>query len=121
MPIPKEFSMKFKSFRKKAGLTQRALAKMVGVSHTYISKIENNKLEHPPSISTICNMAEAMGIDSAELLRVSQKLPPYFDPIMSDTDALHFMQQASGMISSKEGWREMQRILEEMVEKGEIE
>ena len=121
MPIPKEFSKKFKAFRTKAGLTQRALANKVGVSHTYISKIENNKLEHPPSIATICKMAEAMGIDDAELLRASQKLPPFFDPIVNDPEGLKFFRRASGMISNPEGWREMQRILEEKVEKGEIE
>lgn len=39
-----------RSDRKNSGLSQRELAKKVGVDFTYISKIENGKLE--PSLAT---------------------------------------------------------------------
>lgn len=117
----KQFGNILREFRKKAGLSQRALARKVGVSHTYISKIENHKLDHTPSIRTLGKMAEALGIDSADMIRAANKIPSILDPFMRDPEALKFFRRASGMISNPEGWREMQRILEEKVEKGEIE
>jgi len=121
MTIEEEFAIQFREFRKKAGLSQRALAKKVGVHHTYISRIENHNLGHTPSIKTLYKMATAMGMDEAELIKAANKLPPFLDPIMGDPDAWNFYKYASEMISEPEGWKEMKRILEEKVDKGEIE
>lgn len=45
--------------RKEAGLTQRELAAAVGVDHTYISKMEGNKLDRAPAALTLKKLAKA--------------------------------------------------------------
>lgn len=55
-----------KIYREKNCLTQRQLAKKVGVSNQYISYIEN---EHKmPSFKTLNKIAKALGVRVSELL-----------------------------------------------------
>ncbi len=51
--------------------TQRDLATRLGVDFTYISKIENGKVEHPPSEDLIRRMAAVLGADAEELLALA--------------------------------------------------
>lgn len=46
--------------RKKRGLTQEQLAKLIGVSVRRISQIESGK--HPPKVSTLIMILDAMGL-----------------------------------------------------------
>jgi HTH-type transcriptional regulator, competence development regulator len=48
-----EFGVRVRALRRDSGLTQRALARDAGVDFTYLSKIENGRLEHLPSVKTI--------------------------------------------------------------------
>ena len=50
---------------------------MVGISHTYVSKIENEKLDFGdyPSEDLICKMAAAIDTDEDELLILAKKIP----------------------------------------------
>lgn len=50
---------------------------MVGISHTYVSKIENEKLDFGdyPSEELICKMAAALEADEDELLILAKKIP----------------------------------------------
>ena len=57
--------------RKRAGLTQRALADAVGVDFTYVSKIERDRLLVPPSWGLLVRMADVMGTDRWSLLGAS--------------------------------------------------
>lgn len=61
-------------------LTLRDLAALVGVGFTYLSKIENHKLEdgHGPSESLIHKLAVQLDGDEEELLLLAEKVP---DPI----------------------------------------
>ena len=43
------------------------LAKAIGVTHTYISKIENDALENPPSLEVIERMADYLDITAHDL------------------------------------------------------
>ena len=60
-----------KRHRKEAGISQRDLAEKLSVNFTYISKIENDALERPPSRQLICDMALILGGDPDEWLRAS--------------------------------------------------
>lgn len=55
----------YKSWRKASGLTLRALADIVGVDFTYLSKIENGHLI--PSVDLIEKMGAASGVDPREV------------------------------------------------------
>lgn len=75
--MTQRFGEKIKDLRKAKNLGQRALAKMIGVSHTYVSKIENEKLDFGdyPSEELIRKIADALDADVDELLMLAKKIP----------------------------------------------
>lgn len=56
---------------------QRALAEAVGVSFTYISKIENHRLDFGdyPSDELIVKIAAALDADADDLMLLAKKIP----------------------------------------------
>jgi transcriptional regulator with XRE-family HTH domain len=73
-----QFSERIRELRKAKNLSLRTLAEAVGVSFTYISKIENDKLDFGdyPSEDLIQKLAAALGADEDELLLLARKVPP---------------------------------------------
>jgi len=75
------FGQRLRELRKAKDITQRDLADIVGVSFTYLSKIENSamKIENsampPPRGKTIVALAHALDADSDELFGLSKKIP----------------------------------------------
>jgi HTH-type transcriptional regulator, competence development regulator len=71
------FGEKVRDLRKAKSLGQRALADAVGVSFTYISKIENHRLDFGdyPSEEVIEKIAEALDADVTDLLVLAEKVP----------------------------------------------
>lgn len=71
------FGQTIRQLRTARQLTQRALAKEVGINFTYLSKIENNRLEpgQSPKKETIARLADALGTDSDDLLLLARKIP----------------------------------------------
>lgn len=71
------FGQKIRELRQAKGLGQRALAKMVGTSFTYISKIETGKLDfgNYPGEEMIQKLAMALDTDEDELLLLAEKIP----------------------------------------------
>lgn len=59
---------RIRELRRGRGLTQREFAKAVGIHHTYLSKLENDRVETRPAAETIGAMAEALGVDRDWLL-----------------------------------------------------
>jgi transcriptional regulator with XRE-family HTH domain len=72
-----KFGQKIRSLRRDRQMGQRALAEAVGVSFTYISKIENHRLDFGdyPSDELIVKLAKALDADPDELLVLAQKVP----------------------------------------------
>ena len=73
-----KFTEKLRALRHARHISQRALAMTVGVDHTYLSKIENDKLAFGdyPSEELICKLAEALDAVPDELLLLAEKIPP---------------------------------------------
>ena len=71
------FGNRLRAMRTAKGLSQRALGERVGVSFTYISKVENGKLDfgNYPSEDLICRLAAALDADEEELLLLAEKIP----------------------------------------------
>lgn len=71
------FGETIRELRTAKNLGQRALAEKVGVSFTYISKVENEKLDFGdyPSEELIGKLADALGHDADELLILAKKIP----------------------------------------------
>ena len=71
------FGEKVRELRQAKQLTLRELAAKVGVGFTYISKIENHKLEegHAPSEKLIHKLAAELSGNEDELLLLADKVP----------------------------------------------
>ncbi len=71
------FGEKVRELRQAKQLTLRELAAKVGVGFTYISKIENHKLEegHGPSERLIHKLAAELNGNEEELLLLAEKVP----------------------------------------------
>jgi len=71
------FGNRPRAMRTAKGLSQRALGERVGVSFTYISKVENGKLDFGdyPSEDLIRRLAAALDADEEELLLLAEKIP----------------------------------------------
>ncbi len=71
------FGDKIRELRKAKNLSQRDLAAKVKVNFTYISKIENERLDFGdyPSDELIRKLAKALGADADELLILAKKVP----------------------------------------------
>src|SRR5690606_13570014 len=71
------FGPRIRELRKAKCLSLRSLAEAVGVSFTYISKIENEKLDFGdyPGEDLIDKLATALNVNADELLILAKKIP----------------------------------------------
>ncbi|MCY4062336.1 MAG: helix-turn-helix transcriptional regulator [Chloroflexi bacterium] len=69
-----KFGERIKELRKQKRITQRQLAESLNRDFTYISKIENDRLEVLPSEETIRNIARELKADPEELLDLAGKI-----------------------------------------------
>src|SRR3954468_16177806 len=71
------FGQKIRELRRAKNPRQRGLAGGVGTSFTYISKIENEKLDFGdyPSEEMIRKLAKALDADEDELMLLAEKIP----------------------------------------------
>jgi transcriptional regulator with XRE-family HTH domain len=71
------FGERIRQLRKGKNLSQRELADKVGVNFTYLSKIENGKLDFSdyPSEVTIRKLARALEANADDLLLLAEKIP----------------------------------------------
>ena len=68
---------RLRELRKTRNLSQKQLADLVGINFTYLSKIENERLDFAqfPSKDLIRRLAKALDADEDELLILAQKVP----------------------------------------------
>jgi HTH-type transcriptional regulator, competence development regulator len=71
------FGETIRQLRTSKGFSQRALGERVGVSFTYISKVENGKLDFGdyPSEELIRRLAAVLDANEEELLFLAEKIP----------------------------------------------
>jgi len=101
------FGEKLKEIRRQQDISQRELAKTVGVDFSYISKIENDRLP-PPAADTIIKISNALDIPEEILLSESGKLPSNVKNMISKKPkAVLFFQQAEKMDLSPAEWDEL--------------
>lgn len=74
---PRQFGKRVRALRELSGFTQRDLADRMGVSISYISKVENEKLHFGdyPSEKFIHRLAIELKADEDELLLLADKVP----------------------------------------------
>ena len=81
-----DFGSELKRLRQERRITQRDLAEKVNVDFTYISKMENGKLENFPSIETIIKIADALDADADKLILLAEKVPDNIRKAIVDDD-----------------------------------
>src|SRR4051794_15446246 len=71
------FGERVRELRQAQKLTLRGLAARIGVGFTYLSKVENEKLDFAdyPSDDLIVKLAKALDADADELLIMAKKIP----------------------------------------------
>ena len=71
------FGDRVRELRKLRGLTQQKLAERLSVSLSYVSKVENERLNvgDYPSESFVHKLAEALDADKDELLILTDRVP----------------------------------------------
>jgi transcriptional regulator with XRE-family HTH domain len=77
---------RIREIRKTRNLTQRELADRVGINFTYLSRVENDRLddEQTPREETLQKIAKALDADPDELLLLARRIPDaYRDRILS--------------------------------------
>ena len=72
------FGERVRQLRQGKKLTLRALSARIGVGFTYLSKVENERLDFAtyPSDDLIVKLAAALDADADELLLMAKKIPP---------------------------------------------
>jgi transcriptional regulator with XRE-family HTH domain len=84
------FGKRVRELRRAKNLGQRALAAKVGVSFTYVSRIENENLDFGPypSEELIVKIAKALEADADELMLLAKKIPePIRQRVLQRPDA----------------------------------
>ena len=100
-----------KSLRKAKNLTQVELGQQIGVSHTYVSKLETGNLTVVPSEKVIKQMSSVLNAPPDLLLLLTRRLPKDLnDLIFKDELALGFLQALPSF--SEEQRKQIQMIIE---------
>lgn len=106
-----QFGEKLRELRKAKALTLRALADAVQVDFSYLSKIENGKSGYLPGAGLIRSLAQALGSDPLELLKLADKVPPEMEAIAGDARARRFLVRAREIASPRD-WDALLGLLE---------
>lgn len=98
--------------KKEPGFTLRKFASMIGISPTYLSKIERDEFP-PPAEEKIIAMAKALGADPDELLALAGKVATELSQIiLKRPHAMAELLRKAGALK-KEDIRKMTRKIED--------
>lgn len=75
-----EIGTKLREIRKNRGMGIKPLGKKTGVNYAYLSRIESGHVQ--PSEEVIRKLAKALGHDEAELMLLTDRVPPVWRPII---------------------------------------
>ncbi len=91
-----EFGDILRELRTKEGVGIKRLAPELGVSYSYLSKLENNEIG--PSKDLIDKIAKYFDYDRDQLLLAAGKIPPEILQILQDNpeEALDFLRERFG-------------------------
>jgi transcriptional regulator with XRE-family HTH domain len=99
------FGERVRELRKSRGLNQRDLAARAGIDFTYLSKIENGRIE-PPSEDVIRRVALALEADADELIVLADKFPSDLAQELKTPERIKALRRSlAGEINSMEDFR----------------
>lgn len=83
------FSQKIRQARIEKEYSQRQLAKLIGVDYSYLSKLENDRANYPPSEKVIRLLATHLKLDAIELKKLSGRIKVDLDKILLELVKQH--------------------------------
>ena len=110
-----DFPQRLRALRREARLSQRGLAERVSVDFTYLSKIENGRVE-PPSETVLKNiaavLAEALELDttelSDELITLAGNIPSDLaETLARNPEAVRFLRSLGEDVRSADEWQRL--------------
>lgn len=94
--------------RRASGMSQRELAQRLGVSFTYLSKLENDRMEGPPSEDLLLRLASELGANADELLLLARRVPSdVVNTILEHPEAVDLLRSMQDR--SQEDWVELMK------------
>lgn len=109
------FSDRLRELRRAARLSQRALAEQVGIDFTYLSKIENGRVE-PPSEGVLLRIAKELALKlgkdetalADELITLAGKIPSDLAETLSrNPEVVRLLRSVGSDVHSAADWRKL--------------
>ena len=105
------FGQLLRTLRRSKDVSQRELAAKTGVDFSYISKLENDRLQ-PPAADTVLRICAVLEIPSDELLASAGKVPTEVKELFRDSSAaLQFIREAGRMGLTDSDWERLGRTM----------
>jgi transcriptional regulator with XRE-family HTH domain len=99
--------------RKAKELSQRDLAKLVGVNYTYLSKLENDHAGTPPSEEVIERLALSLQLNAEELVYLAGRITPEDQKAFEEFVKENYQQMPVLFRKLKENPKFAQKLLQE--------
>ena len=82
MNLEANFGQVIKKARKDKGLSQRKLASLIDIDFTYLSKLENNRVDYPPREHVIKSLARELDLNEEELIFLAGRIPERYEQLL---------------------------------------
>lgn len=83
------FGSSIRQARKDRGYTLRQLAPLVKIDFTYLSKLENDRADHPPSEELVRLLAKILGLDAERLIYLAGRITQGDSKLLEDLAKRH--------------------------------
>jgi len=112
----KIFGQMLREKRLDKGYSLRKFAEKVGVSPTYLSQVEQGKVEKPPTSERVKKMAELLGENTDEWIGLAGRVPEDLSKIIQQqpTELPKLLREANGL--SAEQLRQLREHLRKIKE-----
>lgn len=105
------FGKLLRSFRLKAGLGLRELARLIDKSPGYLSDVELDNVP-PPSEETIVQIAKALNVDKKSLLSTAKKVDPELSEYVAEQpQAADFLRMAKDQEFDGDDWDRLTQLV----------
>lgn len=97
------FGQMLRAKRLEKDFSLRKFAELVGISPTYLSQVEQGKIEKPPTAERVKKMAELLGENPDEWIGLAGRLPEDLSEIIQNqpTEMPELLREASGLSSEQ--------------------
>jgi HTH-type transcriptional regulator, competence development regulator len=87
--VNQSFGDSIRKARKDKGYTLRQLAPLVKIDFTYLSKLENERADHPPSEELVRLLAKILNLDEERLIYLAGRITQGDSKLLEDLAKKH--------------------------------